>query len=168
MKKIVLSLLAGFMIVSTPLLAETTKTESGQKFRPNPWTDCGIGAIVAPKNKAVAVLSNTIWDFGSTGMTSASSSQGTCRGNDTKVARFVEKRYDLLEEEVAKGGGDNLSHVMDMLDCDDEMHEAAITYTREEMGKHVFDPGYAESSDKDKKANLYFSLVKAADKSCSK
>lgn len=168
MKKLALSLLAGCMLVSAPLMADAKIAENGEKFRPDPWSDCGLGAMVAPKNKTAAIVSNIIWDFGVTGMTSAASSEGTCKGNNVKVAKFVEDRYDLLEEEVAKGGGTNLTHVMNMLDCSDQKQEAAITHTRAQMGQHALDPDYKKSADQDKKADLYFSLINAADKSCGK
>ena len=69
----------------------------------NPYSECGIGAAIFPKNGAAAAISNVIWDLGSTAVTSATLSPDTCSAETVDTAKFILETIDNLESDVAIG-----------------------------------------------------------------
>lgn len=110
----------------------TTRTEL------NPWLDCGIGAMIFPSaNLEVgAGLSNIIWDLGTTAVISAQSSPDQCNGTDNvEMAMFIQRTYATLEAEVAKGEGENLVALGELMGVEDQ--GAFVVALREEFAPVV-------------------------------
>ena len=64
---------------------------------PNPWTDCGLGALVfsgvdGDGGKIGAAISNIIWDLGTTAVSSATSSPDTCARHEVTAAAFIHQQ----------------------------------------------------------------------------
>lgn len=144
-KKLLLaSALAGSMTLSGSVLAG-----------PNPFKDCGIGAALFSDTHWAAVISNVIWDLGTTAVTSATASPETCSGSDVKTAQFILENYDNLAEETAKGSGDHLTAMLNVLGCESNSHSAIVSSIRSEMADKVSNPTYSQESVLGKASDLY-------------
>ncbi len=53
------------------------------------YTDCGLGAMIAPRTPAVAAVTNVTWDLGTTAISSNISSPDSCMGGQAKMAAFI-------------------------------------------------------------------------------
>jgi len=83
------------------------------------YSQCGIGAAIFQKNETAAIISNVVWDLGTTALSSQTSSPSSCSGVNKKAAAFIYETYPILEEDVVKGSGAHLSALMEMVGCDD-------------------------------------------------
>lgn len=152
-KRLAYSLVA----LSLALPAASNAEESGQKL--NPWTDCGIGAMVFSDIKPAAAISNVIWDLGTTAVTSAGASENTCSGKrEVTAARFINNSYANLEEETIKGDGQHLHAMLDIVGCESAAHQQIIGAVRAEFSNTLKSDAYLESSTQDK-AQSYYSIV---------
>lgn len=134
---------------------------------PNPFTDCGIGAALFPTVGWAAVTSNVIWDIGTTALTSATASPQTCSGKRVAAAIFINDTYEKLAEETARGQGEHLNAVLNILGCDSARHAAAIEAARGAMGEAVATPGYATQRRLDKAADFYGIVESAVSGRCA-
>lgn len=144
---------AALVISATSLTAAQAQTTRTQ---PNPWLDCGIGALIFPtENLEVgAGISNIIWDLGTTAVTSAQSSPDTCNGLDNvTMAVFIKRTYPSLEAELAKGHGENLTTLAGLVGADDEA--AFLSELRAAMAAEVRKEGFAGLSEDEKAQRLY-------------
>ncbi|NRA29271.1 MAG: DUF3015 family protein [Parvularculaceae bacterium] len=147
------------------LTAFATASAFAQQTRetPNPWLDCGIGALIFPSaNLEVgAGLSNIIWDLGTTAVTSAQSSPDTCNGLDNVTsAAFIQRTYPTLEKELARGYGDNLNALAKIVGAEDDA--AFVASLRQEMATEIAAPAFAELSYDEKAQALYFAAQRVA------
>ena len=53
------------------------------------YTDCGLGALIAPRTPAVAAVTNVTFDLGTTAIISNVSSPETCQGGKALAAAFI-------------------------------------------------------------------------------
>lgn len=119
-------LLKAAICASVGALACTTTAfaqDSSTRAKPNPWLDCGIGAMIFPDSnlEVAAGISNVIWDLGTTAVISAQSSPDTCNGLDNvEMAVFIQRTYATLEADVARGEGDNLDALVALTGASDE------------------------------------------------
>jgi len=126
--------IAAISVSLTPVMT----AEDKMRDEINPWLDCGIGAMVFPSanHEVGAGLSNVIWDLGTTAVTSAMSSPETCNGTDNvKTAMFIERTYATLETELAKGEGENLAALAELMEVSDT--ETFVVALREEFASVV-------------------------------
>jgi len=134
---------------------------------PNPFSDCGIGAALFSETKWAAVTSNVIWDVGTTAVTSATASPQTCNGKRVAAAMFINDTYEKLAEETARGEGEHLTSLLNILECGGNRQPLAIEATRGEMADVVAQPGYA-SQDRTQKASRFYDAVEGAvSRNCS-
>lgn len=159
---IALSALSLSVLAASPVFAED-KPGAG----PNPFSECGIGAALFPKTHWAAVTSNVIWDLGTTAVTSATMSPETCSGKNVAAAQFIGETYASLVEETARGEGEHLTTVLDILECSPARHADAILRTRGYMQQHVTADGYESRDSLDKAADYYRSVTAAVSESCS-
>ena len=136
----------------------------------NPWVECGIGGAVATlfENKkagsVVAVLSNVVWDLGTTATSSATSSPGTCANKPEKAARLINETYETLAAETAKGDGENLNALLEIVEIDSKMRTVFIEDLRSELAKSLAAPEYAGKSRAEKAESYYYGLVRVITK----
>ena len=161
-KQIVL-MSATLALLHAPAFAEKKEAGSG----PNPFSDCGIGAALFDETKWAAVTSNVIWDVGTTAVTSATASPETCNGKKIKAAAFINDTYEKLAEDTARGEGEHLTSLMNILECGGAGRAVAIQATREGMADVVAQPGYVNAARKDKAIQFYNVVNSAVQKSCS-
>ena len=53
------------------------------------YTECGLGAMIAPNNGTVAAVTNVTWDLGTTAVSSNVSSEDSCSGGKKKTAAYI-------------------------------------------------------------------------------
>lgn len=124
----------------------------------NPWTDCGIGAMLFTETKWAAVISNVIWDYGTTATSSAVSSKHTCEGKVVALARFIDETYVSLEEETAIGKGDHLNAMLNIRGCEATARAAIVGDLRSGLATSLQDSAYAGKS-RSEKAQGYYQLL---------
>ncbi|RMH44482.1 MAG: DUF3015 domain-containing protein [Gammaproteobacteria bacterium] len=124
------------------------------------YTECGLGAMIAPNNAAVAAVTNVTWDLGTTAISSNVSSPDTCRGGQAKTAAFIFKSYEQLEADIAKGQGSYLAQLVELTGADDEAQ--FIAQLRKAFADLASGNDYAEMNRFDKAQALYEMVQKAS------
>ncbi len=125
---------------------------------PDIYTECGIGAMLAPKNPAFASVSNFTWDYGTTAISSNISSPDTCKGGEAKVASFIYDSYEPLEKDLASGNGTYLDTLMVLAGVDSQSKQQFTDALRNDFAKIVASSSYTDQSRFEKAETLY-SLV---------
>jgi len=118
------------------------------------YTDCGLGALIAPHTPAVAAVTNVTWDLGTTAISSNVSSPDTCKGGKAKTAAFIFKSYESLEKEIAMGNGKYLDKLIE-LSGSKKQKEKIIRALRKDFSKEVASSSYAKKSRYEKSLTLY-------------
>lgn len=126
----------------------------------NPWTECGIGAMIFSSTPWAAAISNVIWDLGTTAFTSAGVSKHTCEGKEVVAALFINETYANLEEETIKGNGQHISAVLNIMGCDSTAHAGIVSAMRSELGNSMLNSAYIEKNRQEKAQNYYQILQK--------
>jgi len=124
----------------------------------NPWTDCGIGAMIFAETPAAAAISNVIWDLGTTAVTSAGTSNNTCEGKKVAAARFVTETYANIEEETVKGKGNHLNAMLNIMGCDAASHSAIIKSVRSDFTHSIQGTSYTDKTSVEK-AQQYYGII---------
>lgn len=148
----------GCFAVSPVSAADDKDAGSG----PNPYSQCGIGAAIFPNTPVGAVISNVIWDLGTTAVISATASPETCNGKKAEAAAFILKTYDNLAEETARGEGDHLTALLNILEVDAANRDAVLAEVRYEMADAISTAGYDQQTAVDKASHYYTVVVNAA------
>lgn len=113
MKTKLLALVMGVMIMaSTQVAAHEISL----------FKDCGIGALIfnddSGDRKLAAITNLVSFTFLDAGLLSSSSKlSNTCAGKGSEIAAalFIYETYDIVIEETAKGNGNHLTTVLDIL-----------------------------------------------------
>lgn len=126
---------------------------------PNPFSDCGIGAALFPKHPVGAVISNVIWDIGTTALTSATASPETCNGEAVQTAAFILESYDSLAEDTARGEGVHLTTLLELMNVEEADKADFVASIRVSHADLVNSAGYASMTDAEKAEHLYFAAV---------
>lgn len=135
------------------------------------YTDCGIGGLIFQKEKYewAAVISNIIWDLGTTASSSQITSPETCKGGQPTTAALIYQAYPVVERELSEGRGDYVSAIMDLSGCATEARPAVVDALRAEMSTWVSSDQYAEADRFGKAEFLHNQLSKQvnANSSCA-
>ena len=145
---------------------ETPKETTEEKTIENAFAQCGIGAIFFPKSETAAVFSNTIWDFGTTALSSQSSSPSSCAGVKTTAAVFIDRTYPVLEEQFVKGEGAHVIALLDLLQCDTSVQAGVINNVQNDLAASFSDTEFVAATQQDKAVKMAAILDKAT-LSCS-
>ena len=119
------------------------------------YTECGLGALIAPRNAAVAAVTNVTWDWGTTAISSNISSPDTCRGGQAKVAAFIHDAYPSLETDLASGYGTHLDTLMTLVGEDSPAQQELVKVLRTDFAALVGAPGYTAQSRAEQAQALY-------------
>lgn len=157
-KLIVITIFTAIAMAISPFVsAEDVVQGSG----PNIYVECGIGGALFPNTHWAAISSNVIWDLGTTALTSATASPETCSAKKAKTAQFIFDNYDNLAEETAKGQGDHIVALFNVLGCQASAHRNIIAAVRLDMAKVVGQPSYTDQNIV-MKASDYYNVVNSA------
>lgn len=126
----------------------------------NVWRECGIGGMLFTKTGWAAIVSNVIWDFGSTATSSNVSSDELCEGPKASTAKFIHETYTNLEEEIAVGKGKHLTAMLNMLGCSEQT--AMVKELRSDLSKEMGVSGYSTKTHAQKAEGLFNSAVSHA------
>lgn len=155
MKKLYTLCFAFLVAISIP-----TISTAAEETEMNAWADCGIGAMLFKKNETAAIISNLIWDLGTTALTSMVSSKGACQGQDAVAALFIYRAYTNLEEDTVRGNGKHVTAVLGILGCESASHGNLINAVRSDFVGIVSDPAYTEKTTLTK-AKEYYNIVQS-------
>lgn len=134
---------------------------------PNPYSNCGIGAALFPNTNWAAVTSNVIWDVGTTALTSATLSPETCQSKQAQTAQFIIDTYDSIVEQTAKGRGDHLTAMLNILGCQESNHSQILGEVRTSVAGQVSAPTYSDKQLIEKASDYYDALISASSNMCS-
>ena len=124
------------------------------------YTECGLGALIAPRNEAVAAVTNVTWDLGTTAISSNISSPATCTGGQAKTAAFIYDSYQSLETDLASGYGSHLDTLMSLVGYESQAQQGLTMAVRADFTKLVAAPSYADQSRFEQAQALYNLLYK--------
>lgn len=149
MKKFAIAVLA-----SAGLFAATAQTAQAREFA-DIYTDCGLGAMIAPNNSAVAAVTNVTWDLGTTAVSSDASSPDSCKGGKVKKAAFIHDAYPQLAQDLSRGQGAHLQALVAMSGCAAPSQSALMHAVRADFAQLTAAPAYAQQSRFDQAKNLF-------------
>lgn len=153
--------------ISAAILA-TAALASTQSFAAepiNPWKHCGIGAMIFDDNGTAAAISNIIWDLGTTAVSSKVTSEGSCEGKRVQTAMFIQKSFNNVLEETAKGEGEYVSAMLGMMDCREEDFGTILSNVRMDVASQVAQPAY-QGMSVSAKSEAYYSTLTANTATC--
>ena len=150
-KKFKLSLVAATAVVLS------LQTLEAREFA-DIYTECGLGAIIAPNNQAVAAVTNVTWDLGTTAISSNISSEDTCIGGKAKVAAFINDSYENIEKDIAKGEGRYLEKLVALVNNNSVSNEEFISKLRSDLSNTMASIDYSNLSKFEKSEKLYNSI----------
>jgi hypothetical protein len=127
------------------------------------YTDCGLGALIAPNNGAVAAVTNVTWDSGTTAVSSDASSAESCKGGRRKTAALILDAYPQLERELAQGSGTHLTALFTAAGCNAQAHRGIAASLRTGLAASVAQPGYSTQTRYDQAQGLFNQLYERVD-----
>jgi len=146
---------ASILLLALPVIANA----ADEKL--NPWTQCGIGAMLFSDTHWAAASSNVIWDLGSTAVTSAGVSEQTCEGaKNVAAARFITETYANLEEETVQGRGQHVTAMLNILGCESSAHAGIINAVRADFSAAIGQSDYMQKTAQSK-AEAYYNIVQS-------
>jgi len=119
------------------------------------YTDCGLGAMIAPNNSAVAAITNVVWDCGTTAISSNISCPDSCKGGQDRVAAFIYQSYDSIEQDLASGYGEYLDTLVDLVGYEAEQKPTFVASLRRDFADIVEASMYSDSTRYQKAEALY-------------
>ena len=119
------------------------------------YTECGLGAMIAPRNSAVAAITNVTSDLGTTAISSNISSPDSCQGGQGRTAAFINKAYESLEANLAGGNGKYLDTLAALAVTDPLARQSFKDALRKDFAEAVAVPGYLSKSRFEREQMLY-------------
>lgn len=119
------------------------------------YTECGLGAMIASNNGAVAAVTNVTWDLGTTAISSNASSPDTCKGGQAETAMLIYEAYPMIERQVAEGHGAHLDALFELRGVEADDRAALTAELRGEFAKAAAEDGFADLPRFDKAERLY-------------
>lgn len=119
------------------------------------YTECGLGAMIAPNNDAVAAVTNVTWDLGTTAISSNATSPESCQGGQGGSAAFIYDAYPNLEKDIAVGRGEHLDALLAIAGVDGSVQDDVSVELRDGFSALVSAEGYSEQTRFEKAENLY-------------
>lgn len=138
----------------TALVLSMSQDSQAREFA-DIYTECGLGAMIAPKNAAVAAVTNVTWDLGTTAISSNISSQDTCQGGKAKMAAFINNSYENIEKDLASGNGKYLDTLVSLSNNTSESKEVFISNLRNDFSSLVASSDYSTLTTYQKSQKLY-------------
>jgi|KNS7DCM_AmetaT_FD_contig_111_30466_length_959_multi_4_in_0_out_0_1 Protein of unknown function (DUF3015). len=135
-----------FILVIVPSIASADKLV---------WRDCGIGGMIFQDISWAAIISNIIWDLGTTATSSNVSSPDTCMGKSAQAAAFIHGSYANLMDDTVVGEGKHLVSLLNIMDCSESAHPGIIKSMREGIPSILEQHNYMEQPALIKSENYY-------------
>jgi len=119
------------------------------------YTECGLGAMIAPNNEVVAAVTNVTWDLGTTAISSDVSSEESCAGGKSEAAAFIFDAYPNIEKDLAIGNGEHLATLLTIAGVGIADQSATASSLRKDFAALVDSDEYSEQSRYQKAESLY-------------
>lgn len=130
------------------------------------YTQCGLGAVIAPKNEPVAAITNVTWDLGTTAISSEATTPESCKGGQAKTAAYIYDVYPQLEQDLAKGDGAHLTALLTIAGCDAAVQDSVAQTLRSDFATTVSAQGYSSQSRFEQAAKLHQRLHQVTAQAC--
>ena len=124
------------------------------------YTDCGIGAMIAPTNDAVAAVTNVTWDSGTTAISTNVSSDESCSGGQEKTAAYIHDAYEQIESDLAAGTGKYLDTLAAVAGCNVSKRSKIISQFRSDFVENVKSVDYSAQSRFDRSKGMFDTFTK--------
>jgi len=158
---------ASFLAFSSAIALSTSPVSAEEATTiENAFSQCGIGAAIFTKNETAAIISNVIWDLGTTAFSSQTSSPDSCSGAKTTAALFINETYPVLEEQFVKGSGSHVVALMDIMQCDVSAQGAVINSVQDELSNSFANDAFVTAPQAEK-AKQMGAMVDRALASCN-
>lgn len=131
------------------------------------YTECGLGAMIAPNNTVVAAITNVTWDLGTTAISSNVSSADSCQGGKSKKAAFIHETYPNLAQDMVRGKGKHLDTLTALSACDVGAQDRLKKAVRADFTTLINAEGYALQTRFEQAKNLYDVLNQRIEKDFS-
>ena len=112
------------------------------------YAECGIGAMLfnsessnSENGRTFAVISNIIWDLGTTAVSSDASSEDNCAGGSAVTAALMMQAYPAIERDLARGEGEHLNALLAASGCEAGTHAALGQGLRADLAASTLDAG---------------------------
>lgn len=138
----------------TALILSMSQDSQAREFA-DIYTECGLGAMIAPRNEAVAAVTNVTWDLGTTAISSNISSQESCKGGQAKVAAYINNSYENIEKDLASGNGKYLDTLVSLSNNSSESKDVFISNLRADFSSIVASSDYSTLTTYQKSQKLY-------------
>lgn len=125
----------------------------------NVWRDCGIGALIFPTVSWAAIISNIIWDLGTTATSTNMSSDDQCAGKSASTAKFIYQNYANIEEQTAIGSGEHVTAMLNTLGCSSQSQPQIINALRSDLQNNMSNSSYSTKAQNEKAEGYYNSLM---------
>lgn len=139
------------------LMGAFSQAASAREFA-DIYTECGLGAIIAPNNGVVAAVTNVTWDLGTTAVSTNISSPESCAGGKKKTAALLIQNYAQIERDLARGKGEHLAAVMVAAGCSATSQEAVATSLRNGLQARASKADFATATRLDRAKAVYNDL----------
>lgn len=163
-------LLSTAVVTAVALLMSVPQGAQAREFA-DIYTECGLGAMIAPNNSAVAAVTNVTWDLGTTAISSDASSADSCKGGKPKTAALILESYPQIEADLARGQGPFVSALLSAAGCNAEVHSSVTGALRADLARAVAAPAYGTQSRYQQAEGLHKALHQRLDsefaQSCS-
>lgn len=146
-------LMIGVAVIALQISA--VNAQSANREFADIYTDCGLGAMIAPRNDAVAAVTNVTWDLGTTAISSNATSPDTCAGGKGSSAAFIFDTYPQLEKDLAIGSGKHLDTLLAIIGVDEASSEMIRMELRSGFAEIVAEENYSNKSRYSKSESLY-------------
>lgn len=147
--------IAGAIAASFSVNAETPDSAADVE---NAFSQCGIGAAIFQNNETAAIISNVIWDLGTTALSSQTSSPSSCSGANKNAAAFIHETYPVLEEELVKGGGAHVAALLEIAGCTGRAQGMVVQKMQADLSDSLSSEGFATASRLEKSVLIGASL----------
>jgi hypothetical protein len=143
------------IVVAALALTVLPQTASADRSFGDIYKECGLGAMIFTDMPVGAVVSNIIWDLGTSAILSNMSSKDMCKGGSAKVAAFINQSYDHLEKDLASGEGKYLKTLADLAVTDGSSKEEFVSTLRKDFSDIVASNDYSTLTGFQKAEKLY-------------
>lgn len=140
---------------ATAIVMMTGTSQASAREFGDIYTQCGLGALIFPKNEVLAAITNVTWDLGTTAITSDLSTPDSCQGGKPKKAAFIHDSYAQIESDLARGTGKHLAALMTMSGCQASAQPEIARAVRADFAQSVAAADYSVQTRYQQAESLY-------------
>lgn len=148
----------GIVIGVAMALAISANADATKREFADIYTECGLGAVIAPNNAVVAAVTNVTFDLGTTAISSNATTPEACHGGKASAAAFIFEAYPSIEQDLARGEGEHLSALLKIAGCQAGVDDEVAVSLRHDLGDLAGSENYSEQSAFERAEDLFEAL----------